>query len=148
MVQWWRETKNQKASNRFFLSLIRNRASEVQTIKKTKSLKINKFLWINLLDTFQMCTQYLPLSVTDSHCFDLTCNTANERARIPSLDQSQCLITVLSLSKVGYKTGDKMISTSSDVKLWRGKLTLSDCTSSLLCLVTAGCLLAGDHFVC
>ena len=56
-----------------------------------------------LLDTFK-CSRWLPLSVTDSLCFDFTCNTANERARIPSLDQSQCLITVLSLRKVEAKT--------------------------------------------
>ena len=61
-----------------------------------------KYRISTLLDTFK-CSQWLPLSVTDSHCFDLTCNTANERARIPSLDQSQCLITVLSLRKVSTK---------------------------------------------
>ena len=46
------------------------------------------------------------LGVCPGHslCDDFTCKTANERARIPSLDQSQCSITVLSLRKVEAKT--------------------------------------------
>ena len=60
-----------------------------------------------LLDTFYVYLVFalsVTHSLTHSLCDDFTCKTANERARIPSLDQSQCLITVLSLRKVEAKT--------------------------------------------
>ena len=82
--------------------------------------------------TRSTCSWYLPLSLTHSHCDDFTCKTANERARIPSLDQSQCLITVLSLRKVEAKTA----------WVWKWKLTLSGCTSSLLCWLPGDCWLS------
>ena len=93
---------------------------------------------VQLIINYQLCwnighvLRVLGVCPGHSHCDDFTCKTANERARIPSLDQSQCLITVLSLRKVGSKTA----------WVWKWKLTLSDCTSSLFCWLPGDCWLS------